>query len=184
MDEKREMVSIFIDGSNFYHRLRELDIEIDFRKFISELLEGRELVNVFFYVAPLDISYNPLKYWKHQKFLDQLRKIPLFNVVLCTLKKIVTKKGEIIFEVKGDDVYLANDFLKGAYENLYDTAIIVSGDEDFISIVETAKRLGKRIENACFRKNASWRLRKSCDNYKFINNLVDKIRKQKSPALP
>ena len=84
-EKKKERVSIFIDGSNLYHSLKSLSIDIDFQKLINELLKGRDLINIYYYIAPLDISYNIKKYWKHQKFLNSLRKIPKFNVVLCTL---------------------------------------------------------------------------------------------------
>ena len=59
-----------------------------------------------------------------------------------------TKDGKFICDVKGDDVYLAVDLVSGAYENLYDTAIIVSGDEDFVPAIQKAQKLGKKIINA------------------------------------
>lgn len=136
---QKERVSIFIDGSNLYHSLKELDKKIDFEKLIKELSKDRILINAFYYIAPLDIALDKKKYWKHQKFLAKLEKISGFKVVLCTLRKYLKEDGSSGFEVKGDDVYLANDMLVGAYENLYDTAILVSGDEDFIPVINTLK---------------------------------------------
>jgi len=57
-DKKRERVSIFIDGSNLYHSLKELGIKIDFEKLIKELSKDRILTNAFYYIAPLDITLN------------------------------------------------------------------------------------------------------------------------------
>jgi uncharacterized LabA/DUF88 family protein len=34
-----------------------------------------------------------------------------------------------------------------AYENLYDTALIVSGDEDFVPAIRKVQKLGKKVEN-------------------------------------
>lgn len=132
-------------------------------------------MNVYYYVAPLDFKTNPKKYWKHQKFLNTLRNIPKFNVVLCTLRKVKKKDGEFDFLLKEDDIYLANDFLVGGYENLYDTAIIVSGDEDFVPIIKTAQKLGKKVENACFKSSSSYSLRRVCNSSLYLNKIINKM---------
>ena len=170
---EKERISIFIDGSNLYHSLNK--VKIDFEKLIIELTKNRILTNVFYYIAPLDITSNEEKYWKHQKFLAELEKIPKFKVVLCTLRKHENKDGTFGFDVKGDDVYLANDMLIGAYEDLYDTAILVSGDEDFVPVVNTLKRLNKKTENAFFTKTSSKKLRKLCDKTINLPIILDKI---------
>ena len=89
-------------------------------------------------------------------------------------RKHKNKDGTFDFEVKGDDIYLANDLLVGAYENLYDTAILVSGDEDFIPVINTLKRLNKKTENAFFISTSSKKLRKLCDKAVNLKNIIDK----------
>ena len=51
---KKERVSIFIDGSNFYHSTKKLKIaeKINFQKLIKELVGDRELINVYYYKDP------------------------------------------------------------------------------------------------------------------------------------
>lgn len=66
--------------------------------------------------------------------------------------------------------------LVGAYEGLYDTAMLISGDEDFIPVVNTLKRLGKRVENLYFTSSSSKNLRKTCTSYLNIRNILDKIK--------
>jgi uncharacterized LabA/DUF88 family protein len=181
MAEKNlERISIFIDGSNLYHSLKGIkDVKIDFEKLVKELSKSKILTNAFYYIAPLDIALNEEKYWKHQKFLAELEKIQGFKVVLCTLRKYPKEDGTFGFEVKGDDVYLANDMLVGAYENLYDTAILVSGDEDFIPVINTLKRLNKKTENAFFMSTSSKKLRKLCDRVINLRVILDKIKLEK-----
>jgi len=175
--KNKDRVAIFIDGSNLYHSLKVLKgVKIDFEKLIKELSKDRILTNAFYYIAPLDITSNEETYWKHQKFLAELEKIPRFKVVLCTLRKYPKEDGTFGFEVKGDDVYLANNLLVGAYENLYDTAILVSGDEDFIPVINTLKRLKKKTENAFFMSTSSKKLRKLCDNSTNLKIILDKIK--------
>lgn len=178
-NRKKERVSIFIDGSNLYHSLKELEIKVDFEKLIKELSKDRILTNAFYYIAPLDITLNEEKYWKHQKFLAELEKISGFKVILCTLKKYPKENGTFGFEVKGDDVYLTNDLLIGAYENLYDVAILVSGDEDFIPVINTLKRLNKKTENVFFMPTSSKKLRKLCDKTINLKNIIDRIKLEK-----
>lgn len=176
MKQKKEHVAIFIDGSNFYHSSKKLDVidKINFQKLIHELVGNRELMKVFYYNSPLDISVNPKIYWKQQKFFDMLRKIPKVEVILCKQRK-VNRDGKLIYEVKGDDTHLVSDLVGEAYENLYDTAVIVSGDEDFISPIKRVRRLGKKIENAYFSSSSSFNLRNACDRSIHLNKILSKI---------
>jgi len=164
MEDKKERISIFIDGSNLYYSLQDLKVKkIDFKKFVDMLKKDRLLVSVFYYNAPLDISVDSKKYWEQQKFLDALRRIPGFNVVLARMRKHERENGTFEFEVKGDDIYLAVDLVSGAYENLYDTALIVSGDEDFVPAIRKVQKLGKKVENIYFCTTSSNYLKKTCD---------------------
>ena len=62
----------------------------------------------------------------------------------------------------------------GAVDDLYDTAIVVSGDEDFIdSINIVRKRYGKKVGNAYFIKSSSYNLRKACNFTIKLDNLLD-----------
>ena len=172
----KERVMIFIDGSNFYYSLKNLKIgRIDFQKLIQLLTKSKLLISTFYYNAPLNISINPKRYWDQQKFFNELRKIPDFNVVLCKLRKHKREKGNFVFDVKGDDVHLAVDLVSGAYEDLYDTAIIVSGDEDFVPAIKKVQKLGKKIVNAYFKSSSSASLKKTCDDFIYMNDLIKEL---------
>jgi len=158
-----ERVSIFIDGSNLYNNLKEYSIKVNFEEIIKKLENKRKVMNIFYYTALLDKAYNLEKYEKHKKFLEKIKQIPNFNIILCNLRKTILKDGSIRFDIKGDDVYLTTDLIKGAYENLYDVAIIVSGDEDFIPAIKLVQVIGKKVINAFFPKSSSYLLRKACN---------------------
>ena len=85
--------SVFIDGNNFYHGLRDIYGKnkslknFNFEKFISFLKKDRELINVVYYNAKLDKSKNPEKFKSQKEFFDNLIKIPKFNLILCKLLK-------------------------------------------------------------------------------------------------
>ena len=103
-----------------------------------------------------------------------LRKIPKVEVILCRQRR-VKRDGKFEYEVKGDDTHLVSDLVGEAYENLYDAAIIVSGDEDFVSPIKRVRKLGKKIENAWFSSSSSFNLRTACDRSIHINKILSKI---------
>ncbi|MDD3083484.1 MAG: NYN domain-containing protein [Candidatus ainarchaeum sp.] len=165
---------IFIDGSNLYHNLKKIGLQnISFRELIK-LLNNDSSTKIFYYNASLDISFNQEKYWNQQKFFDSLKKIPNFNLVLCKLRKHKRKNG-FIFDIKGDDVNLAIDLVSEAYEDNYDTATIVSGDEDFVPAIKKVQKLGKTVINAYFKSSSSASLKKICDNSIYLNKELEKI---------
>lgn len=182
---KKDRIAFFIDGSNLYHSLKNLGEKIDFQKLIDALAGEREVVSISYYTANLNIKEDKETYWEHQRFLDEIRKIPKFNVILCNLKRIKQDDGTYKYFIKGDDARLIHDFIVGAYENLYDIAIIVSGDEDFEPMIKTAQRLKKKVGNAYFKSSSSSMLRNACNFSICINKNIDKFRlKRKDPALP
>lgn len=53
--------------------------------------------------------------------------------------------------------------VEGAMENKFDTAIIVSGDGDFVPAVLCVKRKNKRVENIYFKGTSSRNLKINCN---------------------
>ena len=178
MSKKRVM--ILIDGSNFYYSTAKLGKKVNFEKLIKELLRDRELVGAYYYVAPLNIKADEEKYWSHQRFIEMLKEIPKFHVVLCALKKLKIKNNEYIYVVKGDDVKLSNNLLMGAVKEVYDTAIIISGDEDFVDSIKIVREeYKKRVGNVYFVKSSSYNLRRACDFTIKLDNIMSKITEDK-----
>lgn len=72
---------------------------------------------------------------------------------------------------KGVDVSLACMMQKQAYQNSYDVAILVSGDQDFVPVVQEIQELGKRVEIASFKESAGEMLIESGDDFIEIDTL-------------
>ena len=172
----QERVAIFIDGSNFYHSVKDTfdlhDNQINFTKLIEILRKDRLLIGTYYYNASLDRGYNKEIYWKQQKFFDGLRRIPGFHVIPCRMRKIKKPDGTFDFSVKGDDIHLATDMISLAYENSYDTALLVSGDGDFVPAIMKVQKLGKRVENAYFLISRSDFLRKVCNSSFLLDDVI------------
>lgn len=161
-----EKVVIFIDGSNFYHGIRDnlgKDANIDFERFGKLLTGERKLVRTYYYNAPVRKEDGEDRYKRQQKFLQKLETLSYFTVKLGRLEK--RPKGVVV--EKGVDVNIAVDMLHLAYTNVYDTAILVSGDGDFAYAIETVKSLGKHVEVAYFWSKISHpsHLRKAADKF-------------------
>ncbi len=167
-----ERVMIFIDGSNFYHGLKNnigKNTDIDFTKLAVAISGKRLFIRTYYYNAPLDQQMDPEKYRKQQKFFEKLRNTPNLMVVLVRLQKRVVD-SKVVYAIKGDDIHLATDMIVLASKNAYDTAVLVSGDGDFVPAVKAVQEMGKRVENYYFKSGHSWHLRQTCD----LSVLMDK----------
>jgi uncharacterized LabA/DUF88 family protein len=175
----KERVSIFIDGSNLYHNVKSLfpdkkPMSFNFEKFIRFLLKGRELVSIYYYNSPVDREKDEDGYRKQQKFFDKIRRIPKFNLLLCRMQKRKVD-NVIIYEVKEDDIHLAVDMVKLAYNNQFDSAILVSTDGDFVPAIESVKEIGKKVESIGFENRFSWHLKQKSSTFRKIrkNEITD-----------
>ncbi len=153
-------IFIVIDGSNFYHRLKELKLKnllsIDYEKFTQFLVGKRNLVVRKYYIAPIREEFNNPKSKElmigQQKLLGKLQKQGWqigFGHML---------KADNIYHEKGVDVLMAIDLLVGAYENLYDTAILVSSDTDLIPVLTKVRSMKKKVEYIGFSHKPSYGL--------------------------
>ena len=126
---ERVRVIVFIDGSNLYHLVKQLFPErsqgdFNFDRFLKRIVGNGDLVRVYYYNCPLDRNNDIRAYRSQQRFFQKLREIPNFKLVLCRMQKIKIN-GRIVYQVKEDDIHLAVDMVKLAYNDAYDTAILV-----------------------------------------------------------
>ncbi|MBI5236036.1 MAG: NYN domain-containing protein [Deltaproteobacteria bacterium] len=171
-----ERVVIFIDGSNFYHGLKtsHKKTKVDFGKIAHKLANGRKLVRTYYYNVPVDQNEDPIRYKEQQKIFSYLDKIQYFET---TLGRLVRRERAAIcsnckaserivsHNEKGIDVSIAVDMLTMGFKNIYDTAILVSGDGDFEKAIKGVKDLGKHVENAYVNMGHSKQLMRVCDKF-------------------
>src|SRR3990167_8267686 len=138
--EQKQRGAVFIYGRNFHYKLRDLNIPnityFQYGDFSTWLARGRQLVTKKYYVGVVRARDNDEKGQKMRQ--NQVR---LFNSLTSRKNGFVVERGYImhhdgVFYEKGVDVKLAVDIVVGAYENLYDVAIIVSSDTDLIPAVQ------------------------------------------------
>ncbi|MSQ25698.1 MAG: NYN domain-containing protein [Dehalococcoidia bacterium] len=171
MDTKNR-VAIFIDGSNLYHSLEENcgRADLDFHAFVQKLVGPRQLFRTYYYNILQDAERKPQAAQEQQKFLASMYNIPRLEVRLGTFKY----RGDQMVE-KGVDIMLATDLLQFAWRDLYDAAVLVSGDGDFSYAVQAVKNMGKYVEVAAFAPNLSWDLAQIADDRHYLDQEYFKL---------
>jgi uncharacterized LabA/DUF88 family protein len=174
---EQERVALFIDGSNFYHGLKQNinRVDIDFGKLANLLCGNRKLVRIYYYNAPVDMRENIQRYKDQQRFFTRLTFIPYLTRKLGHLEKRTKRikcraqcKQDFDYEFrteKGVDVYLAIDMLAAAYKNLYDTAILVAGDGDYAMAIEAVKDVANKHVELAYPTVKCYHLREAADKF-------------------
>lgn len=162
-------VAVFIDGSNLYNGMRDnlSNTRVNLQYLVAQLLEKRKLVRTYYYNAPLTDDYENDLREGQSRFFESLRRIPYVTVRLGRLHR--RQDGSLV--EKGIDVAIAVESLSLAYEDAYDTALIVSGDGDYVELVEALKRKGKHVECAMFKNQSAGILLEYVDVFHPLDDL-------------
>jgi uncharacterized LabA/DUF88 family protein len=162
----RGRVAVFIDGNNLFHAARYHNIDIDYNKLLRVLLGDGRLLRAFFYTG-VDVGAE-----RQQGFLLWMRRNG-FRVIHKELKTFYdgTRKANLDVEIAVDMLSLAGR---------YDTAVLVSGDEDFVYAVNAVAYKGCRVEVAGFRSNTAPKLIDVADYFIDLGEIAEKVRKETS----
>lgn len=149
---KEQRVGIFIDTQNLYHSSKNLySAKVNFGQIVKDALAGRRLVRAVAYVITTEGG-------EEKSFFEALEKVGI---------ETKTKNLQIFAggAKKADwDVGLAVDAIKLAPK--LDTVIVVSGDGDFIPLVEYLQiNEGCQVEVIAFGKSASAKLKEVADDF-------------------
>jgi uncharacterized LabA/DUF88 family protein len=148
---KEQRVGVFIDTQNLYHSARNLyKARVNFGAVLKDAVAGRKLVRAVAYVITTEAG-------DEKNFFEALTKLG-----------IETKTKDLqVFHTgtkKGDwDVGLTVDAIKMAPR--LDSVVIISGDGDFIPLVEYLQTMGVQVEVVSFGKSTSSNLRETVDDF-------------------
>src|SRR6185436_14699343 len=148
---KEQRVGVFIDTQNLYHCARNLyKARVNFGAVLKDAVAGRALVRAVAYVITTEAG-------DEKNFFEALTKLG-----------IETKTKDLqIFHTgtkKGDwDVGLTVDAIKMSPR--LDSVIIVSGDGDFVPLVEYLQTIGVQVEVVSFGQSTSGKLREAADEF-------------------
>ncbi len=147
-----QRVGVFIDTQNLYHSAKNLyQSKVNFGAVLKEAVGARQLVRAIAYVITTESG-------EEKNFFDALTKFGI---------ETKTKDLQIFYggAKKADwDVGLAVDAI--SLSPKLDVVIIVSGDGDFVPLVEFLRlNRGIRVEVASFGKSTSGKLREVVDDF-------------------
>lgn len=157
---------IFVDGNNLFHGAKRYDedFEYDFEKLRRELARDYDLIRSYWFQ-----SFPPNN--KPEGFFRALE----LNGYRVLAKPLRERDGS--WTEKGTDIALATEMLTRGYEDSYDVAILVSGDDDYSRAVEVVEDHGKQVTVAMFEPNLSDNLRRTADNVVVLDDIAEDIRR-------
>jgi uncharacterized LabA/DUF88 family protein len=146
-----QRVGVFIDVQNMYYSAKNLfSAKVNFGNIVSEATAGRKLIRAIAYVVSTEGK-------EEQPFFDAL-----YNLGIETKDKPL----QIFFggEKKADwDVGIAVDAIR--LSPSLDAIVLVSGDGDYIPLIEYLQNQGKQVEVVAFDKTASSKLIEAADDF-------------------
>lgn len=151
-------VGVFVDVSNLFYSAKSAGVEVNYCRLLEHAVAGRDLIRASAYTG-VDPE-NP----NQRKFIDFLRANGY--KVLC--KDIHKYEGG---RIKANlDIEIAVDIMLLS-ENL-DVVVLVSGDGDFVRLVEAVQMRGVRCEVIGFGISTSNELIEAADQFTEIGSLA------------
>ena len=143
-------VGIFVDVQNIFYAAKPFNARLDFEKLLELSVGKRRLIRAIAYVVQSpDVDQS--------NFISMLQK-KSYEVKRKDLRQ--RSDGS----AKGDwDMGMAIDIMR--FVNKLDVVVLVSGDGDFVPLVELVKTLGPRVEVISFTYNTARDLINSADEH-------------------
>ncbi len=146
-----QRVGVFIDVQNMYYSAKNLyGQKVNFGNIVKEAVAGRKLIRAIAYVVKTESK-------EEQPFFEAL-----YNLGIETREKDLQ-----IFSTgmkKADwDVGLTVDAIRLA--SSLDAIVIVSGDGDYLPLVEYLQSMGKQVEVVAFGDTSSSKLIEAVDDF-------------------
>lgn len=151
LKQKEQRVEVLIDAQNLYHSAKNLyHARVNFQEVLKKAVSGRKLIRAFGYVVRT-------KTGEERPFFDALSKLGIETRVRDLQEFYGGAK-------KADwDVGIVVDAIRTSPG--VDVIVLVSGDGDFIALVEYLKNQGKRVEVMAFGRATSSKLKEVADEF-------------------
>jgi uncharacterized LabA/DUF88 family protein len=129
-------IALFIDVANILYSCQTLDWQIDYQKIFTYFKNNFQMKDAYFYSGIISKNSAQLK------FFEKMREFG-FKVKTKEVKWIKDNKSHSLKGKGNLDIELALDMTH--LTHTYDTAILFSGDSDFVPAVEYVKKLDRKV---------------------------------------
>lgn len=163
---------VIFDGSNFYHKSKQLapDVHLTHFKYrkLAEIIANSKFLDIEYCIGEIRREQGNKKslsiYDGQMALFHNLRQQ---NITIH--KGFMMKHGNIYTE-KGIDVKMATDILRGAFLDEYDECYVISSDTDIIPAIRCAIDIKKKtVVYVGFENFISKALRAHCSKTVIIN---------------
>ena len=149
---------MYVDNSNMFKSQKQVGWKLDVHKLFAKLGETGEIWQTHFFAAVTD----PPRYQQTNFYRIVKEELHWETCILPLGRKTLhcynCDKSWTTSAEKGVDVALATRLLNHAYNRAFDTAILLSGDKDYLETVKSVKNLGMRVEIVGFHRSMSGHL--------------------------
>ncbi|WP_334709701.1 LabA-like NYN domain-containing protein [Nostoc sp.] len=163
---QESMTRVYIDGNNLSFAVDGLQIELDYDALRIELSQDASRTNFKYYTG----IHSPMNDGQ-RRFIDYL-KYQRYEVIGLP---ILARPDSKSFKTVGDDVKIAVDIIGEVKKG--DDVILVSGDGDFIPVVEEVQRRGVKVTVVAKKSMLSEQLSKIADEVIYLDDLQYKLAK-------
>jgi len=172
MSKSNKKAFVFIDGGNFYFRLKDLVskvdgkyslLDFDFYGFCKEIVKPDNFIGVKYYIGVVkrrDGNEKSEELYANQQRLIARLKNKNIDVVLGN----VIQHPDNTYHEKGVDVRIAVEMIRLARKNVYNRAYLISSDTDLVPAVEEVHSFNKEVYYVGTPKAQSFGLTKESDN--------------------
>ncbi|MBM3243184.1 NYN domain-containing protein [Candidatus Poribacteria bacterium] len=178
MPIQRGKTICFIDNSNIFKGQQDLGWRIDWSKFQTKIEEDGSIWQTYFFASENDPP-RAIQSTFYRFLKEQLRwEVFLYDLGKKTIKCNQCGHSEVVPTEKGADVGLATKMLILGSNKAYETAILVSGDRDYLETIKFIKNIGLRTEIMGWRTSMSSELAaESSSIVKYLDDLKGEIEK-------
>lgn len=174
MDKDRAI--FFIDARNIIGGGRNYGVSRIIYKNLVEVLARRyKIIRGYYYDGA---PHKKERTVEKERFFESLRQAG----ITLRLKEIDFARPNP--SQKGIDIYLTTDMISLAFENAYDVAVLLSGDGDYVALIDLVKSKGKKVVVMSFSSCLSQGLREVADEVIALENYPDVLlRRNETPPL-
>lgn len=171
MNSKR--IYLFIDGANVFYAQQNNDFWIDWTKLIEYLEKENEgkIIQAFYYIGRHKTQMEQAD--KYLKFLQNIG----FTVRQKDLKHFVDPETSKRSSKANLDIEIVFDMMNTIAH--YDTAVLFSGDGDFVRMVEWVREKGKEIFIYAETRSIAQELRNAAGMHYVDFTKLEEIRRSK-----
>jgi len=175
MEVSMQRVALFVDGANMFYAQREQKWHIDYKLVYQYVFNNREKAGAYYFMASPSPS-DQERLITYRKFRTAL--INIGYQVVDKEVRVLTDPVTKVQRLKGNlDIDMVFAMLTSI--NLYDEAVLMGGDSDFIPIIKHLRNSGKSVAVIGRRSSTATDVINAASKYVDLEDLRKQVEKRR-----